>query len=127
MVAHRLVRQLREAGHLLYLPPEQGVSGQPDADHLAKATSLGAVLVSQNHQDFAPLHYQCQAEHRPHAGIILVAGRTSLATKFACLERAGRLLTPEMARNHLMHLGQFGTDERAEAFVISLTPLRPQP
>ena len=44
----RLVRQLRAADHLLYLPSELGVEGQSDELHLTSATTLGAVLVTHN-------------------------------------------------------------------------------
>src|SRR5437867_2068684 len=58
MVDHRLARQLRAAGHLIYLPSELGVGGQADELHLAQATELEAVLVTQNRRDFAPLHHK---------------------------------------------------------------------
>lgn len=110
---------------MLYLPSEQGLSGQPDADHLATATSLGAVLVTQNQQDFVPLHHQWESEERRHAGILLVTGGMTLGAKIAWLECAARLLTSEAAQHQLMKLDLFRTEESAERYVRSLAPLMP--
>jgi hypothetical protein len=108
---------------LLYLPTELGVRGQRDERHLAQAANLGAVLVTQNRQDFAPLFHRWEAEEREHPGILLVVRLTPLPRKIAYLERAARLLTPKAARNQLMELELFDTEEQAEAYVAALTPL----
>lgn len=122
MSDHRLARQLRAAGHLLYLPSELGVGGQVDRAHLATAAALGAVVVTQNRRDFSPLHRELEAEGREHAGILLVVRRTPLSIKIACLDRAARLLAPSVARSQLMELDLFDTEERAQAYVASPTP-----
>ena len=122
IIDHRLARQLRAAGHLIYLPAELHLDGRDDDLHLATATRLGAVLVTQNQQDFAPLHRDWQVEGREHAGIILVVQEDYIGTKLACLDRAARLLTPEAARGQLMPFQMFGTEDLARAYVASLTP-----
>jgi hypothetical protein len=53
---------------------------------------------------------------------MLVVRRTPLTVKMASLERAARLLTPASARNQLMELDLFDTEDRAQAYVASLTP-----
>ena len=56
-----LVGPLRSHGHVIYLTSELAMEGETDEAQLDKATQLGAVLASQNQQDFAPLHYHWQA------------------------------------------------------------------
>jgi hypothetical protein len=120
MEDHRLARQLRAAGHLVYLPSELGLKGQRDDLHLQTATSLGAVLVSHNQKDFDPLHRDWSAKGQLHTGIILVVQRLDIGSKIAWLQRAATLLTAELAKNQLMFLKMFETDEQAELFVSSL-------
>jgi len=116
-----VARPLRAAGHLLYLTSELGVKGQEDELHLEKATELGAVLVTQNQQDFARLYKRWQAEDRRHAGIILVRQKDPIGTKIDRLDRVARILTGAAARNQLMYLAQFDTDEDARSIVASFT------
>jgi hypothetical protein len=123
MIDHRVVHQLRAAGHQVFVTSELGVEGQDDQLHLEEATRLGAVLVTQNQRDFARLHHRWQAEGRAHAGILLVAPRQPVSTKLACLDRVGRLLTPESARNQLMVMAMFESETLAHDYVTSLMPL----
>ena len=122
---YRLVRQLRAAGHLLYLPSELGLEGQADELHLATATHLGAVLVTHNQKHFAPLHYRWESNRQTHGGIILVRQELDVGKKLASLDRVARLLTAEAASGQLMPLEMFKTEEGAEAYVASLAPLAP--
>jgi len=105
----------------LYLTSELGVKGQHDEFHLEKATELGAVLVSQNQQHFAPLYKRWQAENRAHAGIVLVRQNDPIGAKIERLDRVARILTPAAAGNQLMYLAQFETDEKARSLLVSLT------
>jgi len=114
-----LARQLRVAGHLIYVTTELGLGGADDEVQLAKAEELGAVLASQNQQHFEPLHHRWQAEGRTHAGI-LVTHQVRIGLKVRWLERAIRLLTPELARNQLMKLPMFESEEKGLLFVSSL-------
>ncbi len=98
-----------------------GLEGADDPVHLAKATELGAVLASQNQKHFEPLHHAWQAQGRPHAGI-LATHQVSVGAKTERLERAARLLTPELAHNPLMKLSMFATEEQGRLLVASLTP-----
>ncbi len=122
MEDHRLARQLRAAGHSVYLPSELGVKGQSDELHLATANDLGAVVVTHNQKHFDPLHHRWDAEGRAHAGILLVVQRLNIAMKLAAVERAARLLSSEAAKNQLMYLKMFETDEQAQLFISSLAP-----
>jgi len=116
-----VVRQLRAAGHSIFLPSELGVEGQKDELHLETATRLGAVLVSQNQGDFVKRHRAWQADGRQHAGI-LTTQQLGTGIILAQLERAGRLLSPEIAGNQLMVLALFDTEGNASAYVVSLHP-----
>ena len=109
----RLARQLRAAGHLLYLPSEIGVAGQADELHLTTAAGLAAVLATHNQKHFVPLHDRWQSEGRSHAGVILVRQRDDTGLKVGALLRAARLLTPEAPANQLMYLQMFNTEAGA--------------
>jgi len=98
---------------------ELGLDRADDEAQLAKATELEAVLASQNQRDFDPLHYRWQAERKTHAGI-LVTHQIRMGLKVQWLDRAARLLTPDTARNQLMKLPMFETEERARLFLESL-------
>jgi hypothetical protein len=45
-----------------------------------------------------------------------------IGVRIECLERAARLLTPEIAANQLMVLDMFETEEKGLTFVASLIP-----
>ena len=122
MEDRRLARQLRAAGHLVYLPYELGVEGQDDELHLLGATERRAVLATHNQKDFARLHHRWKREGREHSGILLVRQEDYIGMKLACLDRAARLLSSEAARNQLIHYQMFATEEWALAYVASLTP-----
>ena len=117
-----VARPLRAAGHLIYVTNELGLEGVADDAHLVRAMELGAVIATQNQQDFAPLPHRWQAEGRAHAGILLVRQNDPIGMKIERLERAARLLRPAPAHNQLMYLGQFNTEENGRSYVISLTP-----
>ena len=121
LIARQVARQLRAAGHLVYVTTELGLKGQDDEVHLATATELGAVLATQNQRHFDPLHDRWQAEGRTHAGI-LVTPQVRIGLRFQWLERAARLLSPEIAQNQLMKLPMFSTEEKGHLYVASLTP-----
>lgn len=116
-----MARQLRAAGHLIYVTTELGLDGADDDVHLARATELGAVPASQNQSDFDPLHDEWQKLGRRHAGL-LVSRQLPIGVRIRRLERAARLLRPEIAENQLMKLAMFDTEERRLLFVQSLAP-----
>ena len=116
-----IARQLQAAGFSIYTPQTGGTRTFDDPPTLEAATQLGAVLVTYNKGDFEKLHKEWQAAGRDHAGI-LRSHRLSPGDLIAKLERAARLLTPEIARNQLMELSLFETEEQAQAYVISLRP-----
>ncbi|MBM2812100.1 MAG: hypothetical protein HW416_2859 [Chloroflexi bacterium] len=103
---------------MIYVTTELGLKGADDPVHLARATELEAVLVSQNQRDFDPLHHRWKVEGKTHAGI-LVTYQIDIGSKIRWLERAARLLTPELARNQLMKLPMFVTEEKGLLFTAS--------
>ena len=65
------------------------------------------------------MHHRWQAEGRTHGGI-LVTHQVRIGLKVQWLERAARLMTPELARNQLMKLPMFETEEQGRLFIASL-------
>jgi hypothetical protein len=120
LIAKQVARQLRAAGHLIYVTSELGTEGQSDPLHLEAATKLGAVLASQNRKDFEPLHHEWETVGLQHAGI-LVTRQLPIGVRVQRLERAARLLTPEAAYNQLMELDLFDDEIRGQTYVLSLT------
>ena len=121
LIDKRVARQLRAAGHLIFLTSELGVEGQDDERHLEASTRLEAVLVSQNRRHFEPLHRRWYAEGRLHAGI-LATHWLSIGLRIQCLERAARLLTLEVAANQFIVLDLFESEEQGLTYIASLTP-----
>jgi hypothetical protein len=115
-----LARQLRAAGHLIYLISELGYLGRDDPFQLESATGLAAVLVTQNQRDFVPLHHQWQAEGLTHSGILLTRW-LPIGARVERMERAARLLTPDIASNQLLQLDLFATDQQAQQYIESLS------
>jgi hypothetical protein len=122
LIQTALVRQLRAAGHLIYVTNELGVTGQSDELHLRDATNLSAVFATQNERDFVRAHRQWRADGRNHAGILLTRQLPDVGTRVERLERAARILTPAMAANQLMRLDLFATEEMGRNYAASLTP-----
>ena len=77
------------------------------------------MVVTYNQGDFKRLHEAWQAADRHHCGII-VGHKLPLGVLIACLERAARLLTPEVAQNQLLQLDLFDSEERSRAYLIAL-------
>ncbi|MDE3075001.1 MAG: DUF5615 family PIN-like protein [Chloroflexota bacterium] len=107
-----IARQLQAAGFSIYTPQASETRTFDDPPALDAATQFGAVLVTYNKGDFEKLHKEWQAAGRDHAGI-LRSHRLSPGDLIAKLERAARLLTPDIARNQLMELSLFDHGARA--------------
>ncbi len=120
MVDLRLARPLRAAGHLIFLPAELGTRGEPDEAHLTIATAVGATLATYDQKDFARLHHSWAEEGRDHAGIVLAIQNTHTGIKLAALDRIARLLSSDAAKNQLLYLASFDTDEGAASYIASL-------
>lgn len=50
-----------------------GMTEADDADQLGRAASEGRILVTRNRDDFIQLTLEAYHEHRPHAGLLLIA------------------------------------------------------
>ena len=61
-----VARQLRAAGHAVYMPQELGLLKAPDPVILAEATSRAAVVVTNNIHDFVDLHRKHERTGEPH-------------------------------------------------------------
>jgi hypothetical protein len=121
LIAKQLIRQLRAAGHLVYVTSDLGVEGVGDEQHLETATRLGAVLASQNWRVYDPLHDRWQASGLRRGGII-VTHHIPIGRRLGSLGRAARLLTPELAANQLMVLDMFQTEELGANYIFALSP-----
>jgi hypothetical protein len=119
LIQKEVARQLRAAGHLIYVPTELRMGGQSDEQHLELAAALRAVIATQNQRDFAPLHRRWQEAGRTHAGILLTH-QIAIGERIERLERAARLLTVGIAWNKLIMLDLFRTEEAGRAFIESL-------
>lgn len=67
-----LANLLRKAGHDVELPAAVGMSGAPDAVHLAHAISKNRICVTRNHDDFWLLHNLISQARGHHPGIFVV-------------------------------------------------------
>ena len=77
MLAPTIAEQLRQRSVDVQAVAERPeLVGAPDATILKVATSEGRVLITENIRDFTALNTLWSAEHRVHAGIILVSTRT---------------------------------------------------
>ena len=61
-----VVEELRQLGHDVLTAQEDGRSGTPDPDLLARAHSLGRAVLTYNRRHFERLHRQ----GGPHSGIL---------------------------------------------------------
>jgi len=116
-----IARQLQAAGFSIHTPQATGTRTLEDVPILEAAARLDAVVVTYDQADFERHHEEWQAAGRAHPGI-LRSHKLAPGELIAKLERAARLLSPEIARNQLMELSLFETEERAQAYVISLRP-----
>jgi hypothetical protein len=113
-----MARQLRAAGHSIYLALELLPAGANDDLQLAKATELGAVLITKDLGDFPNLYERWLASGRDHAGIV-TCREMEFGQRYRRLEGVARLLTPEAARNHILNLDMFVSEETARQHVIA--------
>jgi predicted nuclease of predicted toxin-antitoxin system len=72
IASQRLAQILRAAGHDVQLPADVGLTGKPDAIHLAHACREQRACLSRNYADFEDLHDLVVAVNGQHAGILIV-------------------------------------------------------
>jgi fatty acid-binding protein DegV len=77
MFSDDVARQLRAKGYdVISVVADSALSGLPDDQVLAHATTEGRALVTANIKDFVPLDGRYRAAGQPHAGLILVSTKT---------------------------------------------------
>jgi hypothetical protein len=67
-----LTRLLRNAGHEVQIPNDDGLSGSPDPLHLTHSIADLRVCVTKNHDDFWLLHNLIQQAQGRHTGILVI-------------------------------------------------------
>jgi len=99
-VTKAVARALRRRGYEASTNPEHDNCGIPDEDQLRYATSIGAVLLTHNVQDFPRIHYDFMSRGISHAGVIvakkipiggIVRGILRLALKLSAEDMIDRL------------------------------------
>ncbi len=63
---------LGKAGHDVQLPSAIGMSGQPDAVHLAHAIAEGRACLTRDYDDYLALQRLIEVAQGHHAGILVV-------------------------------------------------------
>lgn len=93
-----IVKQLKQRGVDVLTTQEAGRANKKidDSDQLAYATSLGRVLVTQEHREFGPL-----AGLQSHTGIIILQQPASIGKYIEFLEYAAKVLEPEYMQDRL--------------------------
>jgi predicted nuclease of predicted toxin-antitoxin system len=67
-----LAKFLSNAGHDLQLPGDAGMTGKPDALHLAHAIDENRACLTRDYDDYLALHYLITSALGRHAGILVV-------------------------------------------------------
>lgn len=70
--SNALIGLLRQEGHDVISPRAAGTRGASDEDHLRKAASRRAVILTANALDFIQLHTAWMNQQRNHSGILIV-------------------------------------------------------
>lgn len=77
MFSDDIAQQLLAQGHdVISIVADPALTGLPDAQVLAYATTEGRALVTANIKDFVPLDGRYRAAGRSHAGLVLVSTKT---------------------------------------------------
>jgi hypothetical protein len=77
MFSDDIAQRLRAEGcDVISVVAGPALTGLPDDQILAYATTEGRALVTANIKDFVPLDGHCRAAGRSHAGLILVSAKT---------------------------------------------------
>ena|SRR5437762_8088080 len=77
MLSDDIAQQLRAKGYdVISIVANPALTGLPDDQVLAYATSGGRALVTTNIKDFIPLDSRYRAADQSHAGLILVSTKT---------------------------------------------------
>lgn len=110
MLSGDIAAQLRAKGHdATAVVEDRGLTGTPDEELLAHATSLGRCLVTANVRDFAAIHPSWSSRGRSHAGLVYIVSRVfphdrsfvgAIVTALDGLIRAGQV-RPDGAETYL--------------------------
>jgi len=106
---------------VVFRPEEIRTNGADDPVHLREATSRGALLVTFNIPDFVEAHRQAAEAGQHHAGILLCRQLArDVGRLIQSVERAARLLTTQAARDQLLFMEEFATEDGARARAQSM-------
>jgi predicted nuclease of predicted toxin-antitoxin system len=85
---------------------EEGKSASSDEEQLKYATSIGAVLLTHNVQDFPKIHYEFMRHGKHHRGII-VAKQVSVGEIIKSFLYLASTLSAEDVENRLEYLSNW--------------------
>lgn len=106
-----VVEGLRRAGITVVRPVEVGLSGAPDADHLAFAASRGLTLFTANEADFERLNNMYAAGGTRHSGIIIMKQkRLGRGEQIRRLMRVFDEVDAEEIERRVEYLSRWGPD-----------------
>jgi hypothetical protein len=81
-------------------------SGNPDEEQLIYATSIDAVLLTHNIQDFPRMHYEFMKQGKHHSGII-VAKKLTIGEIVRSFLHLASTLSSEDMKNRLEYLSNW--------------------
>lgn len=99
-------KALRLRGFEAYATVERDKCESTDEEQLAYATSIGAILLTHNVQDFPRIHYELMRDGKHHGGII-VAKQISTGKILESLLHLAAILSDEDMKDRLEYLSNW--------------------
>lgn len=105
-VSISVCKALRLRGFKAFATIEENKCESSDVEQLEYATSIMAVLLSHNIQDFPRIHYEFMKNNSHHHGII-VAKQVAIGEIIKCIVRLAATLSAEDMRDRLEYLSNW--------------------
>lgn len=105
-LAIAISRALRLRGFKAYTTIDQGRANSSDEEQIEYATSIGAVLLTHNVQDFPRIHHEFMRRGKQHCGII-VAKQVSVGEIVRSFLHLASTLSAEDMEDRLEYLSNW--------------------
>ena len=105
-VSISVCKALRLRGFKAFATIEENKCESSDVEQLEYATSIMAVLLTHNIQDFPRIHYEFMKNNSHHHGII-VAKQVAVGEIIKCIVRLAATLSAEDMRDRLEYLSNW--------------------